>query len=895
MSDFSQHRPAPLTAKAAETLAATLVEEMIARWRQGERPLPEEYLARHPELANHPEAAADLIYEELCLRQEYGPAVTLEQLLDRFPQWRPQIEVLFDCQRVLGPCKAAPEFPAAGESFGDFFLLAELGRGAHGRVFLASQRVLGDRPVVLKVTPGDAHEHLSLARLQHTHIVPLYSVEEDPERGLRGLCMPYFGGATLAQLLEALRHIPPHERTGQHLVDALDQLQAEVPLVAPTRGTARRTLGRATYGEALCWIGACLADALHYAHERGLVHLDLKPSNVLLAADGQPMVLDFHLAREPIARQPDAQAKDPSVALRSNLTPYCLGGTPGYMSPEQAAAIQAIQQGRLAERPVDGRSDIYALGVVLYAALGGSDVKRRGLRRANPQVSLGLEDVIAKCLARDPDRRYPHMAALAGDLRRHLADLPLAGVRNRSMRERWHKWRRRRPHGVALAGMMLAVLTAAGAVALGAASYLNQRIDLARSALNDGRVQLKNEQWDSALRTLQAGLAVARGTPGQGELAEELAQSLHEAEQGQNAAQRAADAAELHRLADQIRFLYGTNSFPAGLRTLETCCRSFWDKRDQIARHLNDGKGGALDPAVRDDLLDLAIFWADLDVRLAPLAGKEEANQKALTVLTQAESLFGPSAVLGEERKRYAAALPDDSDGMLSRPSKVGKESRSLQAAKAWHPAVQVSDGTVRESTVPESSRPPTAWQHYALGRTLLGAGELDRAEAELAQAVKLEPQGLWPNFYKGLCAYRQGKYDDAVTAFSVCIGAAPEAACFFNRAQAYVALKRQKLALQDYDKALALDSTLTAAVLNRGMLHYDDHRYAAARTDLLRALELKANPAVVHFDMALVDLGLSNPAAARENLRRALGYNPDYPEARTLLDSLTSAARASH
>ena len=179
-------RPAPLTREAAETLAAKLVAEMIQRWRQGERLLAEDFLARHPELWEHPAAAADLIYEELCLRQEYGPEMPVEQLLLRFPQWRPQLEVLFDCQRILGPRRAAPRFPAAGEFLGDFLLLAELGGGAHGRVFLASQLALGDRPVVLKLTARDpllaCDEHLSLARLQHTHIVPLFSVQDDAAR-----------------------------------------------------------------------------------------------------------------------------------------------------------------------------------------------------------------------------------------------------------------------------------------------------------------------------------------------------------------------------------------------------------------------------------------------------------------------------------------------------------------------------------------------------------------------------------------------------------------------------------------------------------------------------------------------------------------------------------------
>src|SRR5262249_6058024 len=163
--------------------------------------------------------------------------------------------------------------------------------------------------------------------------------------------------------------------------------QATVPLTVQARGPARDWLVGTDYVQAVCRIGACLAEALAYAHERGLVHLDLKPSNILLAADGQPMLLDFHLARGPVAAAAPA--------------PAWLGGTPAYLSPEQRAAMAAVSQDRPVPQTVDGRSDVYTLGLILYEALAGKlpgPGEADRLRALNPQVSVGLADLVARCL-----------------------------------------------------------------------------------------------------------------------------------------------------------------------------------------------------------------------------------------------------------------------------------------------------------------------------------------------------------------------------------------------------------------------------------------------------------------------------------------------------------------
>jgi tetratricopeptide (TPR) repeat protein len=272
-------------------------------------------------------------------------------------------------------------------------LLNQLCRGdvaALQEVFLAYEPLL--RRVIRKQLsgrPDQGREHLSLARLQHTHIVPLYLVQHFSDRKLLALCMPYLGGAGLHQILARLGDRPVARRTGQDLLDALDQIQAAAPVALPVGGPARAYLARHSYVEAVCWIGVCLADALGYAHERGLVHLDIKPANVLRTADGQPMLLDFHLARPPL--RPAAPA------------PRWFGGTPRYMAPEQRAAFEAVRAGRWVDaaaqfdrtldlRPQDFWPNFYQ-GVCAYRLRQYADALRAF------QVCVALAPRCAECYA----------------------------------------------------------------------------------------------------------------------------------------------------------------------------------------------------------------------------------------------------------------------------------------------------------------------------------------------------------------------------------------------------------------------------------------------------------------------------------------------------------------
>jgi serine/threonine protein kinase len=790
--DAEDPTPTVATARAphwesAGALVARLASEMAAAWRRGQRPAVEEFLARDSALRGRPEVVLRLLCEEVCLRQEAGERVRAAELAGRFPDLRDEVENLVStrCQRSADVSEAAAELPAP--ALADFELLAELGRGTQGRVFLARQRTLGDRPVVLKITGRRGREHLSLARLQHTHIVPLYWVQDVPEHDRRTLCLPYLGTLTLAALLPSLRSVPPARRTGRHILDALDRACAAAPVPLPARGPARHALARASYAQAVAWLGACLAEALAYAHEHGLVHLDVKPSNILLAADGQPMLLDFHLAQPPV--RPEGKA------------PQGMGGTPLYMSPEQRQVMQAIAHRQPVPTAVDGRSDVYSLGVVLYQALGGSlplqCPQPPRLERCNAQVSPGLADMVHRCLAHEPRDRYPDAGALAADLRRHLADLPLRGVPNGSWVERWRKWRRRRPHALVLACLLALTLGGLLVLTLGCLWYARERRDrlvsrlaAAEAALREGQLLLRPGQYGAAAARLDHGLKLAEGTQGAEDLARRLRAPLR-------LARRLASAEELHEIADRVRFAALAARVPEGeLRKLEQSCRELWDNRARIlAFHEADMSPAETTKRVRADLLDVAIIWADLRLRLAKAGRAAEVRREALRLLAEAEKAFGPNAVLLREREGLAGAL--------------GQQEEARAAAR-------------RRAELP----PQTAWEHYALGRRLLQNDELGAAAAEFERAVALAPGAFWANFYQGECAFRRGQYRDAVSAFRVCVALAPESApAYNNRGLAYARLGEEPRALNDYQRALLLDPNLAAAARNRDLLQRNGTR----------------------------------------------------------------------
>lgn len=333
---------------------------------------------------------------------------------------------------------SGPAFPNAGEKIGDFELLKILGTGSFGRVYLARQITL-NREVALKVTANRGCEARTLARLEHDHIVQVFSETLETPRNLRLLCMQLVPGTTLARIIADVQARPRPEWSGKAILEAIDQLTAHAAAFHPAALRDREMLEDADYFQAVCWLISRLAEALDYAHSRKVLHRDIKPANILVNHYGRPFLADFNLSLR---------------VLDEEVEPTIFGGTLAYMAPEHLDAFRGAPGA--ATESVGERADIYSLGMVLFEMLAGerafsdlssendvaltaqklAELRRRAtpaVRKCNPEVPEYLEGVVSRCLMPEPQDRYSAASVLARsldgcrELRRIQRELPSAG------------------------------------------------------------------------------------------------------------------------------------------------------------------------------------------------------------------------------------------------------------------------------------------------------------------------------------------------------------------------------------------------------------------------------------------------------------------------------------
>jgi len=411
------------------------VSRAISLWRETHQPNAKQFLQENPEVTSSRTLVIDLAYEEFCLREESGERIDTAEFCRRFPTVQRSLERMLDVHRMLaskslGLNATTPvAWPEVGNHWLDWHLVEPLGRGAFSHVFLAREEALGNREVVVKCCVSGPQEAFILGRLSHSNIVPIHSVRHDQTTGLTAICMPFLGRVTLAEVIDRIA-ADPSLREGA--IDLAWMAQREASSRADK--TRQRTNLKLSYSETVVSAIERVASGLAAAHGRGIVHGDIKPSNILLSFAGDPMLVDFNLSTE------------------ADLRGGRVGGTPPYMAPECLDYLLAAGE-RAAEAPVaDPRSDVFSLGVVLLELLSGAvpfaaDITAKETRAREddwlklikrPMGCRGstdneLQRILKRCLAFDLTLRYAAADDLARDLAAYLASRDRQRRRRRSL------------------------------------------------------------------------------------------------------------------------------------------------------------------------------------------------------------------------------------------------------------------------------------------------------------------------------------------------------------------------------------------------------------------------------------------------------------------------------
>lgn len=442
--------------ESPQDLLQQVINDLQNRWQAGTPKSIDDYFSEHPALASDHDLACELICCDFELRRNASQAVAPFDYIQRFPQWSPWLteklgqrdtghephtqdtkslaSPIPDTQDTLtyayppGGIAGAGNPPASGlRRFGDYELISEIARGGMGVVYKARQLKLNRIVAVKMILAGQlASDNLvkrfyseaeAAAKLDHPGIVPIYEVHQ--HEGQHYFSMGFVEGKSLSAKVAAG---PLEAREAARLVKRI-------------------------------------AEAVHYAHQRGVIHRDLKPHNVLLTTDGEPKVTDFGLAK--------------SVHDDSDLTETGqVLGTPSYMPPEQAAGKHEA---------LGPTADIYSLGAILYCLLTGRppfqtastvetlkqvlDREPVAPRSLNPGVPRDLETIALKCLRKEPEKRYASSSELADDLGRWLNSEPIT-ARPVSRLERGWLWCKRRPALIGLSLIFLLISVAGALLAM---------------------------------------------------------------------------------------------------------------------------------------------------------------------------------------------------------------------------------------------------------------------------------------------------------------------------------------------------------------------------------------------------------------------------------------------
>ncbi len=586
--------------------------------------------------------------------------------------------------------------------FGDYELLEEIARGGMGVVYRARQVSLNRIVAVKTILAGQLAsaadverfraEAQAAASLQHPNIVAIHEV--GLHDGQQYFSMDYIKGRNLAEVVR------------------------EGPL--PARQAARYL--------------KTIAEAIHFAHQRGILHRDLKPSNVLLDLFDQPRVTDFGLAK---------QMKSDSGLTRSGQ----VLGSPNFMPPEQAASKHG---------QVGPHSDVYSLGAILYYLLTGrppfaaetladtlQQVCQREpapLRLWNPSVPRDVETICLKCLEKEPRRRYATAHELAEELARFLRDEPIQARPVGALEKTW-RWCRRNPVVSSLsAGIVLLVLAVAIGSPIAAYRINRERQQAQAQAMKSAQVATFLKEM---LQGVGPGVALGRDTTLLREILDKTVERVGKDLRGQPEVE-----AELRSTIGEVYRALGQYDEAEAMHREALALRSrLWGKEHRdVATSLNQlglvlqyrGKSSEAETLFRDALAmrrkllgnedpDVATSLTDLGLLLYWKGKRSESEAAGREALALKRKLFGDLHL--EVARSLACLVPAVSD-----------DGKTAEAEAMQHEALAI------QRKLLGNEHPSVAYSLYNLSHALARQHKLAEAETTRIEALAIWKKVLGTN-----------------------------------------------------------------------------------------------------------------------------------------------------
>ncbi len=742
--------------------------------------------------------------------------------------------------------------PRIGEELCGFRLVGLLGTGGCGKVFLARQGDLANRLVSLKVTTQQSRESLFLARLQHSNVVPIYSVHQ--VGGCNAICMPFLGLSTLKDLLQGARgprNAEPLPRSSRALLSTINQQRVNSVLETIPDGEDRdrfRVLFsdgdeepvRDNQATREAWTTTALniaveaMDGLAHAHSKGIVHGDVKPANILITDDGHPVLLDFHLSLQTSA---------------GGLPGAWVGGTMPYMAPEQ---LHGFQSG---VPVVDPRGDVWSAGIVLYEMLVGrlpwelpatsgdfqalapQLISQRqstegvfddpNAKRLNPD----LKRMIHKCLAPDPARRYPSASELREDLWLHRANRTPRHAGSSGMTERTRKFLRRHPK--------LTSITTLSLISLLTIAFLSGLLVTRSSRLARADALAESRAFVEAVQRDPLDLAIISG-----------------------------NLSRLERAARETERLLGT-----------------W-QADTPENLVSGTRFTRLSSEQQSNELEAARatrFWlAESYRRRATLASAEEEKTRLLSAAIDENREAEKLQHVGERRRgldlQYAQILGEQ--GKAGEARRLENEATSLQpefsddwTMMAW--LLRDKDASIEFAEKAVENTPLVFGAWLVAGNVMVGHQRFDEAKAYFSVATRLAPREPVAHYLAGRVAMDQGNLASAQSLLETAQALdSDNDTILLNLGLVYMGLGRFRDAEALFERAIELGTPFSRVWYLRADVRRRQGNELGAAKDFEKFLKTRPMDEISYVTRGAA-LVASEPDKAIADFRQALRLNP--------------------